>query len=76
MTEWEQGGGRVAKGKKVGGKAVRKPTNRQLVNLALREMRKAVPEIEERVKQRDALAAESRFEAPRTSEITRRKDGD
>ena len=66
----------MAKVKKVGGKAARKPTNRQVVNLALREMRKAVPEIEERVKQRDALAAESRFEAPRTSEITKRKGDD
>lgn len=66
----------MAKGKKVSSKAARKPTNRQLVNLALREMRNAVPEIEERVKQRDALAAESRFEAPRTSEITKRKDDD
>ena len=66
----------MAKGRKLGGKGARKPTNRQVVNLALREMRKAVPEIEERVKQRDALAAESRFEAPRTSEITKRKDDD
>ena len=62
----------MAKGKK-GGKAARKPTNRQVVDLALREMRKAVPEIEERVRRRDALAAESGFEAPRTSEITKRK---
>lgn len=65
----------MAKVTKGGGKAS-KPTNRQVVNLALREMRKAVPEIEERVKERDALAAESRFEAPRTSEINRRKDDD
>lgn len=66
----------MAKRKRVGGKATSKPTKRQVVNLALREMRKAVPEIEERVRERDALAAESRFQAPRTSEITRRKDND
>ena len=66
----------MARGKKAGGKAAGKPTHRQVVNLALREMRKAVPEIEERVRERDALAAESRFESPRTSEITRRKDDD
>ena len=66
----------MAKREKRGSKAASKLTKRQVVNLALREMRKAVPEIEERVRERDALAAESRFEAPRTSEITRRKDND
>lgn len=50
-------------------------TDRQVVNLALREMKNAVPEIERRVMQRDAIAAESRFEPPRTADITTRKDG-
>lgn len=64
----------MAKGTKGGGKAGSRLTKRQVVNLALREMRNAVPKIERRVRERDALAAESRFEAPRTSDITTRKD--
>ena len=66
----------MAKGTRGGGKAGSKPSKRQLVNLALREMKNAVPKIERRVMERDALAAESRFEAPRTAEITTRKDDD
>ena len=51
-------------------------SNDQVVKLALREMKKAVPEIEKRVLERDALAAESRFEAPRAADITARKEDD
>lgn len=64
----------MAKGRKGGDKAGTKPTKRQVVNLALREMRNAVPKIERRVRERDSLAAESRFEAPRTSDISTRED--
>lgn len=63
-------------GSKRGGKAGSKLTNRQVVNLALREMKNAVPKIERRVMERDALSAESRFEAPRTADITTRKGKD
>ena len=66
----------MAEGTKGGDKAGRKPTKRQVVNLALREMKNAIPKIERRVMERDALAAESRFEAPRTADITTRKDDD
>lgn len=64
----------MAKVRKGDGKAGSKPTKRQVVNLALREMKNAVPNIERRVLERDALAAEARFEAPRTADITSRKN--
>ena len=51
-------------------------SNEEVVQLALREMKNAVPEIERRVMERDALAAESRFEAPKSADIVRRKDDD
>ncbi|MDE0006440.1 MAG: hypothetical protein OXQ29_27435 [Rhodospirillaceae bacterium] len=64
----------MTKGVKDAGKPGRKLPNEEVVELALREMKKAVPEIERRVLERDALAAESRFEAPRTSDIAKRND--
>ena len=66
----------MTKRKKEGRKAASNPTRRQVVNLALREMKNAVPNIERRVRERDALAAESRFEAPRTADIKTRPDDD
>ncbi len=66
----------MAKRAKERGKVGTGPANqRDLVSLALREMKNAVPQIERRVMERDALAAESRFEAPRTADITARRDG-
>ena len=76
MSEREQMEERMEKGTKGAGKAQKSLTKRQVVNLALREMRNAVPNIERRVMERDALAAESRFEAPRTADITTREDDD
>ena len=76
MSEREQMEERMEEGTKGGGKARKRPTNRQVVNLALQEMKNAVPKIERRVMERDALAAESRFEAPRTADITTREDDD
>ena len=58
------------------GKPEKKLSSEQVVKLALREMKNAVPEIEKRVMKRDAIAAESRFEAPRSAEIVRWKDDD
>lgn len=58
------------------GKPGKRLPDDEVVKFALREMKKAVPEIERRVMERDALAAESRFEAPRTADITARKDDD
>ncbi len=66
----------MAKRAKETGKAESKLTDDEVVKLALREMKKAVPEIEKRVLERDALAAESRFEAPKTADIAARKDDD
>ena len=66
----------MAKRVKEAGKPGRKLANEDVVKLALREMKKAVPEIERRVMERDALAAELRFEAPRTADIAARKDDD
>ena len=66
----------MAKRAKDTGKAKGKLSNDEVVKLALREMKKAVPEIERRVLERDALAAESRFEAPRTADIAAQKDDD
>ena len=54
----------------------KKLSNEEVVQLALREMKNAVPEIEKRVLERDALAAESRFEAPKSADIAQRKDDD
>ena len=64
----------MAKKAKDTGKPESNPSNEEVVKLALREMKKAVPEIERRVLERDALAAESRFEAPRSVDIIARKD--
>ena len=66
----------MAKQAKDTGKAESKLSDDEVVKLALREMKKAVPEIEKRVLERDALAAESRFEAPRTADIAAQKDDD
>ena len=66
----------MTKKEKGGGKPKKKLSNEQVVKLALREMKNAVPEIEKRVMKRDALAAESRFEAPRSAEIVQWKDDD
>lgn len=66
----------MAKRPKGTGKEESKPSDDEVVKLALREMKKAVPEIERRVLERDALAAESRFEAPKTADIATKKDDD
>ena len=56
------------------GKQERKLSDREVVDVVLREMKEAVPEIERRVTEREAMAAESRFEAPRASDFTKRKN--
>ena len=66
----------MTKRAKGGEKPSKKLSDEQVVKLALREMKKAVPEIEKRVMKRDALAAESRFEAPKSADIVERKDDD
>ena len=49
-------------------------SDREVVEVVLREMKEAIPEIEMRVTEREAMAMESRFEAPRASDFTKRKD--
>lgn len=44
-------------------------SNRQLVEWVLRELEKAVPEIERRVQEREALAAEARIKPPRRTTV-------
>ena len=56
------------------GKVGEKLSDHEVVEVVLREMKEAVPEIERRVTEREAMAAKSRFEAPRTSDFTTRKD--
>ena len=48
-------------------------SDREVVEIVLREMKEAVPEIERRVMEREAMTAEARFEAPRASDFTKRK---
>ena len=48
--------------------------DRDTVDVVLKEMQKAVPEIERRVLEREAIAMELRFEAPRVSDVIKRKD--
>ena len=50
-----------------------KPDN-EMVEVVLRQMKMAVPEIEKRVMEREALVAESRFEAPKTADFAIRKE--
>lgn len=66
----------MAKRKRDTGRTKKELSNDEVVELALREMKEAVPEIERRVLERDALAAESRFEAPRSADIAARMDDD
>jgi len=49
-------------------------SDRDVVKVVLREMKEAVPEIERRIMEREATAMELRFEAPRTSDIIKRKE--
>ena len=49
-------------------------SDRQVLEVVLREMKEAVPEIERRVMEREAMTAESRFAAPKASDFTKRKD--
>ena len=56
------------------GKQESKLSDREVVDVVLREMKEAVPEIERRVTEREAMAAESRFEAPRASDFAKRKN--
>ena len=51
-----------------------KLSDSEMVEIVLREMKNAVPEIERRVAEREAMAMEARFEAPRASDITTRRD--
>ena len=46
----------------------------EVVDVVLKEMKKAVPVIERRVMEREAIAMELRFEAPRASDVIKRKD--
>lgn len=46
----------------------------EVVDVVLKEMQKAVPEIERRVMEREAIAMELRFEVPRASDVIKRKD--
>ncbi|MCY4484907.1 MAG: hypothetical protein OXC12_18700 [Spirochaetaceae bacterium] len=55
-------------------KKVGKLTDCDTVDVVLKEMQKAVPEIERRVLEREAIAMELRFEAPRVSDVIKRKD--
>lgn len=55
-------------------KKVGKLSDCEVVDVVLKEMQKAVPEIERRVMEREAIAMELRFEAPRASDVIKRKD--
>ena len=55
----------MAKQTKQSNTACRENSDRQLIEWVLRELEKAVPEIERCVQEREALAVEARFKPPR-----------
>ena len=62
----------MAKQTKQSSTAGRTNSHSQVIKLVLHEMEKAVPEIERRVQEREALAAEARFKPPRRTIVNPR----
>lgn len=57
-------------------KSKAKMSNDEIVSFTVQEIKKAVPDIEKRLMEREALVAESRFESPRAADIVTRKNSD